>query len=124
VSPADGDTVAIHGLRVHGHHGVLPEERRNGQPFVVDAVLTIDTAKAAASDDLADTVDYGTLAQHLAAVVSGEPVQLLETLAGRLADVCLADERVRRVQVTVHKPEAPVGVPVDDITVSVLRTRA
>ncbi|MGB8650097.1 MAG: dihydroneopterin aldolase [Mycobacteriales bacterium] len=115
------DRIALTGLRVRGHHGVLPEERRDGQEFVVDAVLTLDTRPAAASDDLGATVDYGTLAAQLAEVVAGEPVQLLETLAARLADVCCADPRVISAQVTVHKPMAPIPLAFDDVAVTVVR---
>jgi 7,8-dihydroneopterin aldolase/epimerase/oxygenase len=117
------DVVALRGLRVRGHHGVLPEERRDGQVFVVDAALSLDTRPAAVSDDLADAVNYAELAERLAAVVSGPPVDLIETLAARLVEVCLADARVARAEVTVHKPEAPVGLPFDDVTVSVVRER-
>ena len=115
------DRIALRGLRVHGRHGVLPEERANGQEFVVDAVLKLDTRVAAASDALADTVDYGTLAQQLADVVAGEPCDLIETLAQRLAEVCLSHDRVFEVEVTVHKPQAPIAVPFDDVTVTVVR---
>lgn len=115
------DHVALTGLRVRGHHGVLPAERTDGQDFVVDAVLELDLRRAGASDDLADTVDYGLLATRLAAVVAGEPVDLLETLAARLAEVCLADGRVVSVEVTVHKPDAPIGVPFTDVSVTVIR---
>lgn len=115
------DQIALRGLRVHGRHGVLPEERENGQDFVVDAVLRLDTRAAASSDDLVDTVDYGALAQRLADVVAGEACDLLETLAARLADVCLADPRVFEVAVTVHKPSAPIRVPFDDVSVTVVR---
>jgi dihydroneopterin aldolase len=120
---SESDTIALRGLRVHGHHGVLPEERANGQVFVIDAVLSVDATTAAKSDDLADTVDYAALAERLAAVVGGDPVDLIETLAVRLADECLADERVRRAEITVHKPEAPVGIPFEDIAVTVARGR-
>ena len=115
------DRIALRGVRAHGRHGVLPEERENGQEFVVDAVLKLDTRMAAASDDLADTVDYGSLAQRLADVVTGEPCDLIETLAHRLAEVCLADPRVFEVEVTVHKPQAPIAVPFDDVAVTVVR---
>ena len=117
------DRIALTGLRVRGHHGVLPQERRDGQDFVVDVVLELDLAPAAASDDVADTVHYGDLAERLAAVVAGEPVDLLETLAERLAQVCLRDERVQRATVTVHKPQAPVPVPFDDVAVTLERGR-
>ena len=118
------DTVELHGLRARGYHGVLDSERRDGQVFVVDAVLHLDTRRAAATDDLAETVDYGALAAALVAVVEGEPVALLETLAARLAEVCLADARVSEVVVTVHKPEAPIEAAFEDVRVSVVRRRA
>ena len=118
---SDGDRIRLTGLRVRGHHGVLPEERRDGQDFVVDAVLHLDLAPAARSDDLAQTVHYGELAEALARVVAGEPVALLETLAQRLADVCLADARVERAEVTVHKPGAPIAVAFADVAVTVVR---
>lgn len=115
------DRIVLTGLRAHGRHGVLPQERTDGQEFVVDAVLRLDTRPAAASDDLADTVDYGALAQRLVEVVGGEPCDLIETLAGRLAQVCLADPRVFEAEVTVHKPNAPIPVPFDDVSVTVVR---
>ena len=118
------DRITIAGLRVRGRHGVYDVERRDGQDFVVDAVLELDVAAAAVSDDVADTVHYGELAEALAAVVAGEPVNLLETLATRLASVCLDDSRVAAATVTVHKPQAPVTVPVSDLSVTVRRTRA
>ena len=115
------DRISLTGLRVHGRHGVLPDERRAGQDFVVDAVLHVSLAAAAASDDLADTVDYGALAQALATVVAGEPVDLIETLAERLAAVCLADPRVSGAEVTVHKPSAPIPLAFGDVAVTVVR---
>lgn len=115
------DTVALTGLRVWGRHGVLPEERRDGQDFVVDVELSLDTRPAAASDDLADTVDYARLADGLAAVVAGAPVDLIETLASRLAEVCLADDRVISAKVTVRKPSAPIPHAFSDVAVTVVR---
>ncbi len=115
------DRIALTGLTVRGRHGVLPAERRDGQDFVVDAVLHLDLRPAAGSDDLADTVDYGALAGRLAGVVAGEPVDLLETLAERLAAVCLADPRVRSAEVTVHKPAAPIPLAFADVAVTVVR---
>ncbi|HET7530560.1 MAG TPA: dihydroneopterin aldolase [Mycobacteriales bacterium] len=116
------DRIELVGLRARGFHGVLPHERRDGQDFVVDVALDVDTASAAASDDLADTVDYGALSVDIAGVVTGEPVALIETLAQRIADVCLRDGRVRSVDVVVHKPSAPVTVPVEDVVVRIHRT--
>ncbi len=115
------DRIALTGLTVRGHHGVFDFEKREGQDFVVDVVLELDTAPAAASDDLADTVDYGGLATALASVVEGEPVDLLETLAQRLVDVCLGDERVTAATVTVHKPQAPIPLTFSDVAVTIRR---
>lgn len=117
------DRLVLRGLRARGHHGVLPAERVDGQEFVVDVDLGVDTRGAAASDALADTVDYAVLAAALRDALVNEPVDLIETLAQRLADVCLADPRVHDVVVTVHKPEAPVGVPVDDVSLTITRSR-
>lgn len=118
-----GDRITLRGLRAHGHHGVYPEESESGQPFVVDVVLGLDLATAGASDDVADTVHYGELAGQVVAVVEGEPVHLIETLAAQVADVCLSYPLVHEVEVTVHKPDAPVGVPFTDVAVTIVRTR-
>ena len=115
------DLITLTGLRVFGRHGVLPEERRDGQDFVVDVQLTVDVRAAATSDDLVDTVDYAALADQLAAVVAGEPVNLIETLASRLADVCLSDPRVIESRVTVRKPGAPIPHAFSDVAVTVVR---
>jgi dihydroneopterin aldolase len=117
------DTIALRGLRVRGRHGVYPDERENGQDFFVDAVLELDLHGAATTDEVADTVHYGELAERLAAIVAGEPVNLIETLAERLADACLADGRVRAATITVHKPQAPIPVAFEDVAVTVRRTR-
>jgi dihydroneopterin aldolase len=117
------DRISIVGLRVRGHHGYFEHERTAGQEFVVDAVLWLDTAPAAAEDDLSLTVDYGVIAERLAEIVAGEPVALIETLAGRLAAACLADPAVREAEVTVHKPQAPVRQQFADIAVTIRRDR-
>jgi dihydroneopterin aldolase len=117
------DRIRLTGLRVRGFHGVFDHERRDGQEFVVDAELELSTAPAAASDDVADTVHYGELAEQLAAVIAGEPVNLIETLVARLADVCLADPRVAATTVTVHKPQAPIPLAFDDVAVTIRRER-
>jgi len=117
------DHVEITGIEAFGRHGILDAERRDGQRFAVDVVLGLDTAAAAAADDLSRTVDYADVAQRLHDVVAGDPVDLLETLAQRLADVCLALEPVLRVRVTVHKPDAPMPVPFDDVAVTIERSR-
>lgn len=122
-SPAPVDRLALRGLRARGLHGVLETERRDGQEFVVDVELALDTRCAARSDDLADTVHYGELAQRLHAAVGSDPVDLLETLAQRLADVCLTEPLVQEVSVTVHKPSAPIPVPFDDVSLTIHRSR-
>ena len=114
-------TIRLWGLRVRGFHGVLPEERRDGQDFVVDVALDLDVSEAAETDDVTRTVHYGELAEQLAAIVAGDPVDLLETLATRLADACLANPRVERAEVTVHKPGAPIPVAFGDVSVTVVR---
>ncbi|MFE9020628.1 dihydroneopterin aldolase [Streptomyces sp. NPDC007808] len=117
------DRVALRGLKARGHHGVFPKEREEGQTFVVDLVLGLDTRPAAADDDLAKTVHYGIVAEEVVAVVQGEPVDLIETLAARIAQACLKHEGVQEVEVTVHKPNAPITVPFDDVTVTITRSR-
>ena len=120
---AVSDRITLSGLRVRGHHGVFDFERRDGQDFVVDVVLELDLAPAAASDEVTDTVHYGELAGQLAGVIAGEPVNLIETLAERLATVCLADDRVAAATVTVHKPQAPIPHEFADVAVTVRRAR-
>jgi dihydroneopterin aldolase len=117
------DKISLAGLRGYGYHGVLPAERAQGQEFIADAVLWLDTSQAAATDDVSRTVDYSVLAGRLAEIITGEPVDLIETLAQRLATACLADERVLHAEITVHKPDAPVGVPVRDVSVTIRRSR-
>jgi dihydroneopterin aldolase len=121
---AGADVVALRGLRGRGRHGWYDHERAEGQDFEVDVELAVDTRAAAASDDLADTVDYGTLAADVVAIVEGEPVRLVETLAQRVADRCLDDPRVRAARVTVHKPQAPMRVAFRDVVVVIERTQA
>lgn len=118
------DRIELTGLRAKGFHGVLAEERRDGQEFVVDVVLHLDLRPAGASNALADTVHYGELAEAVHAVVTGPPVDLLETLAARIAGVCLADPRVEAAEVAVHKPQAPIAVPFTDVVVRIRRERS
>jgi dihydroneopterin aldolase len=116
-------TITLTGLRVRGHHGVYDFERTAGQDFVLDVALRLDLAAAVASDDVADTVHYGELAQRLAGIVGGEPVNLLETLVDRLLTACLEDDRVTEATVTVHKPQAPIPQQFTDVSVTATRTR-
>lgn len=117
------DEITLTGLRVFGRHGVYEHERRVGQHFVIDATLVVDTSAAAASDDVADTVHYGEAAERIAAIVGGEPVDLVETLAQRIADALLAYDGVHRVSVTVHKPAAPIDLEFADVSVTIRRAR-
>jgi 7,8-dihydroneopterin aldolase/epimerase/oxygenase len=117
------DTITISGIEALGHHGVLPHERADGQRFVVDLVLGLDTRPAAWSDDLSRTVDYGSLTQRVHDAVASDPVDLIETLAERVADLVLDVEPVRWVRVTVHKPEAPIPVAFADVAVTIERSR-
>lgn len=117
------DELAVTGIECYGHHGVFEFERREGQTFVVDLVLGIDTAPAAASDDLPDTVDYGSLVQTVKNAVEHDPVDLIETLAQRIADVCLLDTRVEWTRVTVHKPDAPIDATFADVALTITRKR-
>lgn len=117
------DEIQLTGLTVFGRHGVFEHERESGQEFVIDLRLQLGLADAAASDDVTDTVHYGELAEKVAAVVAGEPVNLIETLAERIADVVLADTRVQQVAVTVHKPHAPIPLTFSDVSVTIFRTK-
>ncbi len=118
------DEITLTGLSVFGHHGVFEHERLEGQEFVIDLTLAVPLKDAAASDDVADTVHYGELADRVAAIVAGEPVNLIETLAERIADAVLEDQRVRLVTVTVHKPHAPIEQTFRDVSVSIRRGRS
>lgn len=121
---ASRDVIRLRGVGGIGHHGVLAEERRDGQTFLADLTLEVDTRAAAAGDDLGRTVNYAELGHGVVAVIEGEPVHLIETLATRIAAAALAFDAVLRVTVTVHKPEAPVGVPFTDVEVTITRSRA
>jgi dihydroneopterin aldolase len=119
-----GDSITLTGLRVRAHHGVYEFERENGQDFLVDVTVGVDLQPAAASDDVAQTIHYGELAERIAAAVASDPVDLLETVAERVADLVLSYPAAHSVRVTVHKPDAPIPVPFDDVAVSILRYAA
>jgi dihydroneopterin aldolase len=117
------DRIELRGLRVRGHHGVFEHERRDGQDFVVDVTVWMDLAPAAASDDLADTLHYGELAERAAAIVAGEPCDLIETVSARIAEDVLTDPRVQAVEVVLHKPQAPIPLEFADVAVVARRSR-
>ena len=117
------DVLRILGIEVFAHHGVFDHERRDGQTFTIDLELGVDTRPAAASDDLRHTVDYGSLVDHVVGEVSRDPVDLIETLAQRIADACLLDGRVEWARVTVHKPDAPIQATFSDVQLTITRRR-
>jgi len=117
------DIISLTGLRVFGHHGVLPEEREQGQNFVIDVRAWVDIREAAARDNLTATLNYAAMADAIAADVSTNPVNLIETLAERIARIVLNFYLVEQVEVTVHKPEAPVGHEFADVAVTIVRSR-
>ncbi len=122
--PAGLDRIVLRGVRATGYHGVFAEERVDGQEFIVDVVLGVaDVARAASTDDLAHTVDYGAVAVAIVELIEGPAVDLIETLAVRVAERCLQFPAVHAVTATVHKPSAPIPVPFDDVAVQVTRTR-
>lgn len=124
VRTAVRDTITLTGITAQGFHGVFEHERRNGQPFVVDVVLHTDLQPAGLSDDLTRTAHYGELAEQVAAIIAGEPLNLIEALAERIAGAVLDGFAVvGAVDVTVHKPQAPITVPFGDVAVTIHRER-
>lgn len=117
------DCIELTGLRIFAYHGVLKEERANGQEFVIDVKITLDLREAAAFDDVEKTIHYGDLAEEIAAAVQANPVDLIETVGERIADLVLAHDRATMVSVTVHKPTAPISVPFADVSVTINRGR-
>jgi 7,8-dihydroneopterin aldolase/epimerase/oxygenase len=121
--PTGPDRLAVLGIEAIGHHGVFDFEKRDGQIFKVDLTLGVDTRPAARSDDLQDTVDYGSLVAAVKRAIEHDPVDLIETLAERIADVCLTDTRVEWAEVTVHKPDAPIEATFSDVALTIHRSR-
>lgn len=118
------DAIVLTGLRVHANHGVYDFERENGQEFVVDVTAWLDLRAPAEIDDVASTVHYGELAEEVAEAVRRDPVDLIETVAERVAGVVLGHPIVDAVEVTVHKPDAPIAVPFGDVAVRIVRERS
>jgi dihydroneopterin aldolase len=117
------DTLTLTGLRGRGHHGVFEHERRDGQEFVVDLTISADLSAAARTDDLDQTLHYGVLAEEVVAAIERDPVDLIETLAERIASLVLEHPAASSVTVTVHKPSAPITVPFEDVAVTITRSR-
>jgi dihydroneopterin aldolase len=118
------DRLTLTGLRAFGHHGVFAHERADGQEFVIDVSVWFDASAAAANDDMDETINYGVLAELIVAVVENDPVDLIETVADRIATVVLEQPRAESVEVTLHKPSAPITVPFDDVSLTITRVRA
>lgn len=116
------DRITLTGLELFGHHGVYPEEKRDGQPFVVDLTIWLDLTEAVRADDLTRTVNYGELAELAARVVTGQPRDLIEAVAGEIADTIMRDYPVHAVEVTVHKPTAPIPLTFADVAVTIRRS--
>lgn len=121
--PQGLDRIDLRGIAAHGHHGVFEEEKLNGQTFIADVSLGLDLGPAAREHDLTKTVHYGILAQQIHDAIVSDPVDLIETLALRMVDLCLAEEPVQWVSVTVHKPEAPIAVTFQDVAVTIERSK-
>ena len=118
------DFIELTGLRIFAYHGVFDEERREGQEFIIDVRLGLDLERSATTDDVADTVHYGILAEQIAAAVARDAVNLIETVAKRVVDLVLDDHRVHVATVTVHKPSAPIALAFDDVSVTLTRERS
>jgi dihydroneopterin aldolase len=117
------DEITLTGLRASAFHGVLEQERRTGQVFIIDVTMYLPLADAASTDDLDRTIHYGELAEEIVTAVESDPVDLIETVAERVANVVLAHDRALMTKVTVHKPNAPISVPFEDVAVTITRSR-
>jgi dihydroneopterin aldolase len=117
------DMITLTGLRASAFHGVLAHERANGQLFLIDVVVHLSLRDAGASDELAETIDYGELSERIVSAVESDPVDLIETVAERVAALVLEYPRAMMTQVTVHKPSAPIAVPFADVSVTITRGR-
>lgn len=117
------DRLRLTGIEVFAHHGVLPEEKQIGQRFLIDLLIELDINPAERSDDVSDTIDYADLAAKVHELVAGNRWNLIETVAERTADLVLSHPRAQAVEVTVHKPDAPIPVGFGDVSVMVHRRR-
>lgn len=112
------DVIRIEGIEAFGYHGVFPQEKREGQTFLVDVDIETSFDEAIAHDDVAYTVDYGVVAERVAEIIEGEPADLIETVCDRIVTMVLSLERVKATRVTIHKPQAPISVPFAGVSVS------
>ena len=112
------DVIRIEGIEAFGYHGVFPQEKREGQTFLVDVDIETSFDEAIAHDDVAYTVDYGVVAERVAEIIQGEPADLIETVCDRIVTMVLSLERVKATRVTIYKPQAPISVPFAGVSVS------
>lgn len=121
--PGGGEyqAITVSGITAHGYHGVFAEEKRSGQPFIADLTYYLEPRRPSAADDLATTVSYADITEAVHAILAGEPVDLIEVLAERIAAAVLTHRGVRAVDVTIHKPQAPIAVPFSDVCVHLRR---
>jgi dihydroneopterin aldolase len=117
------DTITLRGIRARGYHGVLDFEREQGQDFIVDVILNVDLSRPGRTDELNSTIDYSQIAESVVTEIQGPPLNLIEALAQRIARRCLSYDKVKQVTVTVHKPQAPISVPFDDVAVTIIRKK-
>lgn len=115
------DVIRIEGIEAFGYHGVFPQEKREGQTFLVDVDIETSFDEAIAHDDVSYTVDYGVVAERVAEIIQGEPADLIETVCDRIVTMVLSLERVKATRVTIHKPQAPISVPFAGVSVSIRR---
>lgn len=118
------DRILLRGLEFHGYHGVIPEENRLGQRFVVDVDMFVDTRPAGTNDDLAETVDYAAVHADIKRIVEGPALKLVETVAERIAGAILQRDGVECVRVRVRKPDAPLAGTLEYVGVEIVRGRS
>jgi dihydroneopterin aldolase len=116
------DYLEIHGISGFGYHGLFEQERANGQRFKVDLKIELKNKKVGKSDAIADAVDYAEIIKEVYAIIVGEPVNLIERVAELIAERLLNQFKIKSVEVLVHKSNAPVGYPIDDIAIRVKRS--
>lgn len=117
------DRIDLRGVEVYAKHGVLESEQERAQVFRIDVTAFLDLSGPGETDALTDTLDYGVLANEVREVVGGESHALIEKVASRVAQTILAHPEVKRARVTIHKPEAPIDAAVDDVSVTIERSR-
>ena len=119
------DAIFVNGLVLHAYHGVMPHEAKVGQSFAIDLELEIDLSAAARSDKVMDTVSYDKVVECASEAFSAQRLRLIEAAAGRVADAVLAAfPRVNAIEVTIHKPHAPIAATFSDVGVTLVRKRA